>query len=293
MLITCCTDTYFKWAELFLRSFKVTNGTSIPIHINGMRLTDDQMDAMHGWYPNLTIKNRTYKEGEVAERYGVTIDDVRRCSEAISRGFKKDCRWWMDFIVVDGRIAWLYDTIVENPKPWWLHIDIDLMFRKSIQPLVNQILSHDVVCRFRPDRTFYKPKKNREVTDDMKIAGGMVGLRGENGRHFVKKWLEQIQSKTYHDFNPENGLLGRGRQGWGQTTLYYAYRHFEDKFTWDQIDAHWLLAGCNLNNPIWAGHRKGGVVSYRGTNYPIPDRTALREVFFKELILMESEHGTS
>jgi hypothetical protein len=170
------------------------------------------------------------------------------------------------------------------------------MFRDSIQPLIDKILVNDVVCRFRPDRTFIKHPPNkpeREIKDDMKIAGGMVGLRGDNGIRFVKRWVEEIASKTYKDFNEENGLLGRGRQGWGQTTLYYAYRHFEDQFKWEQIEGKWLKAYLDLTYPIWCGHRKGGTIVYRGKKIPIPDRTKLRDIFYEELELMESEHGAS
>jgi hypothetical protein len=135
-------------------------------------------------------------------------------------------------------------------------------------------------------------KPSREVKDDMKIAGGMVGLRGENGIKFVKKWLEQIQSKTYKDFNEENGLLGRGRQGWGQTTLYYAYRHFEKEFKWEQIGERWLKAYLDLDYPIWCGHRKGGTIVYRGEKRAIPDRTHLRDIFYEELKLMEGKNGS-
>ena len=291
MIITCCTDTYFKWAELFLRSFKITNDNSIPIHINGVRLSQDQMKSLKSIYPNLTIKNRQYNDKEVAQKYGVKVKDVVRCREAIARGFKENCRWWMDFIVVDGRISWLYKTLLENKeRPWWLHIDIDLMFRDSIQPLIDKIIVNDVVCRFRPDRTFIKhpPKKpEREVKDDMKIAGGMVGLRGDNGIRFVKRWVDEIASKTYKDFNEDNGLLGRGRQGWCQTTLYYAYRHFEDQFKWEQIEGKWLKAYLDLTYPIWCGHRKGGNIFYRGVKRGIPDRTKLRDIFYEELELME------
>jgi hypothetical protein len=289
MLITCCTDTYFKWGELFLRSFKATNDNNIPIHINGMKLSQEQMKSLKNIYPNLTIKNRQYDEKEVAEKYGVTIDDVRRCSDAVSRGFKHKCRWWMDFIVVDGRISWLYDTLLKNKnQPWWLHIDIDLMFRDSIQPLIDKILINDVVCRFRPNRSFIKRPPNkpeREVTDDMKIAGGMVGLKGENGIRFVKRWVDEIKSKTHKDFDEPN-VKGRN-QGWGQTTLYYAYRHFENLFRWEQIEEKWLVAGCNLNNPIWCGHRKGGSITYRGNKRGIGDRHKLRDIFFEELKLVE------
>lgn len=305
MIITCCTDTYYEWGELFLRSFKATNDNSIPIHINGVNLSDDQMKALMGFYPNLTILNRTHDKKAVAEKYGVTVEDFDRCNEAISRGFKQDCRWWMDFIVVDGRISWLYKTLLENQdQPWWLHIDIDLMFRDSIAPLIDKIYKNDVVCRFRPDRTFIKhppirmkegkviSKPAREVKDDMKIAGGMVGLRGENGIKFVKRWVDEINSKTYKDFNADNGLLGRGRQGWGQTTLYYAYRHFENEFKWEQIGERWLKAYLALDYPIWCGHRKGGTIMYRGEKIPIPDRTKLRDIFFRELKLMEKNYGS-
>lgn len=280
MIITCCTDTYFDWAELFLRSFKITNDNNIPIHINGMKLSKDQMKKLKSIYSNLTIKNRNYNPKKVAEEYGVTLEDVKRCSDAVSRGFKHRCRFWMDFIVVDGRINWLYETLQKNKdKKWFLHIDIDLIFRESIQPLIDKIISNDVTCRFRPDRTFYKPARKKEVKDDMKIAGGMVGLNGENGIRFVKRWKEEIASKK------GNGLKGRN-QGWGQTTLYYAYKHFENKFNWGEIEAKWLMASCNPKNPIWCGHKKGKV-EYKGEKINIPDRHALRAIFFKELKLME------
>lgn len=304
MIITCCTDTYYEWGELFLKSFKLTNDNNIPIHINGVRLSQEQMKSLKAIYPNLTIKNRQYDDNLVAEKYGVTLKDISRCREAISRGFKDNCRWWMDFIVVDGRISWLYETLLENQdQPWWLHLDIDLMFRSSIQPLIDDILVNDVVCRFRPDRSFIKrppvrmkegkviSKPASEVKDDMKIAGGMVGLNPTNGIRFVKRWLEEINAKTYKDFNEDNGLLGRGRQGWGQTTLYYAYRHFEKDFKWKQIDGSWLKAYLDLSYPIWCGHRKGGTIMYRGSKIPIPDRTKLRDIFFEELKLMESKNG--
>ena len=290
MLITCCTDTYFEWGELFLRSFKLTNDNNIPIHINGVRLTSDHIEKFKSIYPNITIVNRQYNDEDVAKKYGVTLDDVVKCRDAVSKGFKHGCRWWMDFIVVDGRISWLHKTLLENKdRDWWLHIDIDLMFRDTIQPLIDKMMKNDVVCRFRPDRTFVK-KNNKKPTDDMKIAGGMVGLRGEKGIDFVRKWVEFINSKTHKDFNEPN-IKGRN-QGWGQTTLYYAYDHFKEAYNWGEIEAKWLTASCNMNNPIWAGHKKGKVV-YRGEKRSIGNRHLFRDIFFEELELMERENGTS
>jgi len=269
MIITCCTDTFFEWGILFLESFKLTNDNDIPIHINGVWLSENQIETFKSIYPSVTIDNKTFGEKWIAKKYGVTIEDVRRCRERISRGFKHKCRFWMDFIVVDGRISWLLETMEKNKdQPWWLHLDIDMMFRFSIQSLIDDILKHDVVCRFRPNQTFTRPN-GKQPPDSMKIAGGMLGLRGENGIRFVKKWTEKIASKTWRDYakatGRKDGLMGRG-EPWGQTALYYAYEHYKDEFTWKQIEEWWLMASCNLRNPIWCGHKKGRVM-WRGKKY--------------------------
>lgn len=291
MIITTCTGSYYKWGELFLRSFKITNDNNIPIHINGVWLSDKQIEIFKSIYPKLTITNRRFTDKWIAKEYGVTVEDVERCKERISKGFKHRCRFWMDFIVVDGRISWLVETMQDNKDAsWWLHLDIDMMFRFPIQPLIDDILNHDVVCRFRPNRTFTRPN-GKEPPDSMKIAGGMVGMRKENGLRFAEKWLEMINSKTWQDYakskNLPHGLMGRG-EPWGQTALYYAYEYYKDEFTWKQIDEWWLMASCNVRNPIWCGHKKGRVM-WRGKKHSIPSRVHLRNILFTELEDMEKD----
>ena len=253
---------------------------NIPIHINGVRLSQDQMKSLKAIYPNLTITNRQYKDQEVANRFGVSVDDVARCRHAISRGFKADCRWWMDFIVVEGRISWLLNTVKTTNTEWYLHIDIDLFFRDSIQPLIDKIYENDVVLRFRPDRNFVKANGN-PTPEPMRIAGGMVGLSKQSAIPFVEKWREEIFKVKGH------GIKGRD-QAWGQTTLYYAYNHFKDEYKWGEIGAEWLTASCNVKNPIWCGHKKGRVM-YNGVTRSIPDRTKFRDIFFEELAKMEKK----
>ena len=281
MIITQCSDTYFPWGKIFLESFRLTNGIDAKIHINGVYLQDKHIEELMSLYPKLTIKNHVYKTDNIIERFGVTEEDFRRCRNAVALGFKKDCRWWMDFMVVEERISQLYQTIKDNPREkHWLHLDIDMMFRESINPLLSIIGKNDVTCRFRPDKKFEK-KNGKIVPESMRIAGGMVGVKGILGREFVKEWRDQIFTKM------GNGIQGRG-EPWGQTALYYAYEKFKDYYSFGQIPEKWLTAYCHYKRPIWCGHKKGNVTVQNedGTKklVQIPTREVFRnQVFIPEL----------
>ena len=283
MIITQCSDTYVPWGKIFLESFRLTNGTDAKIHINGVYLSDGHIKDFKKLYPKLTIKNHTYKTKDIIERFGVTEQDFRECKGAIALGFKKNCRWWMDFMVVEERISQLYNTIKNNPtERYWLHLDIDMMFRKSINPLLSIIGKNDVTCRFRPNKTFIKPNNpNKIVPEYMRIAGGMVGVRGILGREFIKEWRDQIFTKM------GEGINGRG-EPWGQTALYYAYERFKDYYSFGQIPEIWLTAYCHHKRPIWCGHKKGHVIVHNSDGskkrVEIPNREIFRnEVFIPEL----------
>ena len=283
MIITFCTDDYFPWGQVFLESFRLTNGIDAHIHINGIYLQDWQIKELKSLYPKLTIRNTSYSVKEVTERFNVTVEDFQRCKGAIALGFKKDCRWWMDFVVVEERISQLYETIKANPREkYWLHLDIDMMFRESINPLIEGLRNNDVICRFRPDKTFTKPSNpNKIVPEYMRIAGGMVGVRGILGREFIKEWREQIFSRM------GDGIQGRG-EPWGQTALYYAYERWKDYLNFGQIHEKWLTAYCHYKRPIWCGHKKGRVTVHNedGTKkkVEIPNREIFRnQVFIPEL----------
>lgn len=281
MIITQCSDNYFGWGKVFLESFRLTNGTDAKIHINGVYLKDKQIEVFKSLYPNLTIKNHTYPMKDIVERFGVTTDDFQRCRDAVALGFKKDCRWWMDFVVVEERISQLYETIKNNSiEKYWLHLDIDMMFRESINPLIKGLRKNNVICRFRPDKTFIKPNK-KNTPEYMRIAGGMVGVKGVLGREFIKEWRDQIFTKM------GQGIQGRG-EPWGQTALYYAYLKFKDYYSFGQIHEKWLTAYCHHERPIWCGHKKGNVTVSNADGskkkIQIPNREVFRnQVFIPEL----------
>lgn len=287
MIITFCTDTYMPWGKVFLESFRLTNGSNTKIHINGAFLTKKHIQELKSLYPNLTIKNNHYKVKDVIERFGVTEEDYERCKKAIPDGFKKDCRWWMDFIVVEERISQLYETISNSDEEYYLHLDIDMMFRKSINSLIKRLQSSekDVICRFRPDENFIKPD-NTITPEYMRIAGGMVGINS-SAKDFIKEWRDQIFTRM------GEGIQGRG-EPWGQTALYYAYEKYKDSLRFGQIDAKWLTACCDDDKPIWCGHKKGRVTMHHkdGTKEKIniPTRKIFRnKIFIPELLKMKKE----
>jgi hypothetical protein len=280
MIITQCSDTYVPWGKVFLESFRLTNGTDAKIHINGVHLSDKDIKQLKELYP-VTIKNHSYKKTDICERFNVSFKDYERCRLAVAQGFKADCRWWMDFIVVEERISQLYQTIEDNPREkYWLHLDIDMMFRESINPLLEGFRNNDVICRFRPNKTFVK-QNGKHVPDYMKIAGGMVGGKGLMSREFFKEWRDQIFTRM------GDGIKGRG-EPWGQTALYYAWLKWKDYMSFGQIDEKWLTAYCHYTRPIWCGHKKGNVTVHNedGTRHKvqIPNREVFRnKVFIPEL----------
>ncbi len=265
VIVALCTDTYFQWARLFLRSFKLTNDNSVPIFINALRFNKDMIDELYGIYPNLTIIERSYKEKEIAKLHNVELSEVKRCRESISRGIKKDCRFWMNFLG-DVRINWLYDVVEREFDSWCLHIDIDIMFRASIEPLIQQIKENDVCLKFF----------DWDDRDDHKVQGGMVGISGSRGLEFLKLWRD----KTNHS-------KINSSWSWNQTNLYRTYKHFED-FKFGRIDNKWLSVEFDEGLPIWCGHKKYSLV-FKGKKTRCEDRTELRNLFFKELEEMEEK----
>ena len=287
MIITFCTDTYVEWGKVFLKSFKYTNGVKTDIHINGLYLSNENIKALKNCYPRVTISNYQYPSKDVCKRFGVTPKDFSECKSAISLGFKKNCRWWMDFVVVEERITKLLEHMKKHPhREYWLHLDIDMMFRKSIEPLLDIIRNNYVTARFRPDRTFIK-NENEISPEYMRLAGGMVGLRGSFGIDFVEEWVKQIFTKM------GNGIQGRG-EPWGQTALYYAYERFKDYYKWGEIPKEWLTAYCHHERPIWCGHKKGNVTVHHENGEKervgIQNRTLFRErVFLPELARLKEK----
>jgi hypothetical protein len=154
-----------------------------------------------------------------------------------------------------------------------------MMFRESINPLIEGFRDNDVMCRFRPNKTFIKPN-GKVVPESMRIAGGIVGIRGILGRDFVAEWRDQIFTKM------GKGIHGRG-EPWGQTALYYAYERFKDYYNFGEISQHWFSLSPIPKNPIWWGHKKGKVTVHNADGTKTPIQIPTREVFRNQVFIPE------
>jgi hypothetical protein len=298
MIIIFVTDTFFEWGRVFLESFKIHHGDrKIRIHVNGAFLTKEQMNHFRGIYKNLTISNVIYEPSEIIKRFKVTNADYQRCKKNISVGIKDKCRWWMDFIAVEERIKRLLATInasiKNNAADWWLQLDVDMMFRKPITPILDLLKENDIIARFRPDQSFMIEEDGNVhmVPQHLRVCAGMLGFNGKHTIKLIEDWIDEIHSR------PPNGIHGRFDQKhakpWGQYTLFNAYLKNKENFKWGEIGQEWLTTNCLPEEPIWCGHRKN-VLKYYDKNgnmtkkIRIGDRAGFRNmIFLPELARMK------
>lgn len=274
MIITMCTKSYLPWAKIFLESWKLTNDNREPIVINTMDVTKEEGEELKAIYPNLLLIDRPYDEQHVIDKWKVKQKDIDRCKKAIPKGFKKDCRFWMEYIVVDSRIKYLLDVMEMFPSRYWIHIDIDLLWRESFQPIIDKIkYGYDFAAVFGSKE--WKHERKRKESEY--IAGGLLITKGKPGIDFVKRWLYHIESVS------PSGISGRSATNvWGQATLYRAYQEFQ-QYKWADIPHRWMKPICTSEMPAWWGHKKYNILTDDNLVH-CPDRiAAMNKIYLPEL----------
>lgn len=285
MIYICVSDNFYEWTILFLDSLYLTNGDKYKVFLKGLSLTDKMVQDFKESYPNIEIENHDVDYEYVGNKFGKKRNQIELSKDGLKNGFKENNRWWSQY-VLNERVKGLIEVMNRNPKGWFICYDVDVLFRKNIDPLVNFVKENDVSLYFRPSLERIDDKN--KIKKDMKIGGGISGYVGEKGIRFVEKWIEIMDSKE--DINKILTCTFL----WDQMALYSTFLNLRNEMKWGDIDQNrWISAWYHEWKSVWGGHRKGMIdIEINGVikKERCPTRTMLRnKVFVPEFKRLKEE----
>lgn len=204
-------EPMYRFAELFLDSYKHYNGEDVKIVFSTRDLKKNQILNLKRRYKNLDILNSSLNYNYLEDKLGFDKDKVKRIKRAVEVGrsitYKTDLIKIKQFISVEDRYRTSIPDVMDRYRDYnhMLHLDIDMCFCRNANKLFEIIKENDISLRFRPK---HSAKKRW-------IVGGLIGISiNENGRQFINTW------SNYIDDVP----LVNKPKGYGQLSLYYTFQ---------------------------------------------------------------------
>ena len=236
MIISYCTDNYFRWVELFLKSFEKTN-TFEKIYINACNLSSNQIDTLR----NVTINNEILDFSDIRERLNISQSEFQSVRTKVAEGIRSTdsiVRNVMTYFAVDRRVENLYRTIIENPEEeYFWHFDVDIIFRGQIRTPVT-----DFAARFQDTDL-----------DCRKIPIGILFLRNTSSIvKLIKDWHDIIRDTDIRDRN----TVDPNKKLYGQYTFYQAYLKNKDNFDITELPVSYLDSNWSEESVIWSANKR-------------------------------------
>ncbi len=211
MITTYCTDNYYRWAELFLNSWKATNDPSEKICINTLNFTENRIKRLKEIYENLIIVNENMDFKKIYTKLGMTSVQFEQSRHGVKEGIRNvgKNRLVINFFAVDKRVSSIAKTVNEyKNEKYFIQCDIDILFRKPIEVLK---MNYDAGLRFRPDREHECRKIN---------IGFMFLKNNKKTVKLVNDWIDVVNSVPLENRETED----LNKKLWGQYTFYQAYK---------------------------------------------------------------------
>lgn len=243
MITTYCTDNYYRWAELFLKSWKATNDNSEKICINTLNFNENKIKRLKEIYENLIIVNENMDFKKIQKKLGMTLQEFENCRTGVAEGVRNvgKNRSIMNFFADDKRVVSIQNTVNNFKKEkYFIQCDIDILFRKPIEILK---MNYDAGLRLKLDRE-YKSKK---------INIGFMFLK--NNKKIVKlvnDWIDVINSiplEKRDDGDPN-------KKQYGQYAFYQAYKM--NKLKIFVISDSYFDNQYNDLSIVWSANRRLG-----------------------------------
>ncbi len=236
------TDGLYRWAVLFLKSFKQFHGESIPIVFSTRNLDSERLSYLNTLYGNLEIRNEEIDFERLSKKVNTPIEELKKMKKTTEHGFFHVL--WKQFISVEDRyrrsIIDVMDDYIVTGHSHMLHIDIDMYFKGCIDELLKIIESNDISIYFRCKNS--KKYKN----EWRRVLGCIIGFRlNSQIRTFMEVWFKHIDSIP---------LIEKPR-AFGQTSFYRAFLETEHQFKWGHIPIKFADPGQAEDAVIWAGNR--------------------------------------
>ena len=243
MLISCLSNNYFRWAPLYLKSYKKIYGQNNKIWLNGWNLSEVQIQELYSIYKNLTIDNTNIDIENYSKKIGLSVDDFNNKHNQVSEGFRGGTnRHIMNLFAVDLRIEKIYETIFKNlDEEYFLQTDIDLLFRKPFLPI--DINEYDIALKLNPDR------KN----ECRKLNIGFIWMKNNDKiLKLLKDWYDVLKSVPWNkrDIQNTNNKL------WGQYSFYKAFETNKNNLKIYNISSQYLDSKFSNDSKIWSANTR-------------------------------------
>lgn len=235
------TNGFYPWAKIFIKSFRLHNGSNVKIVLTTRDLNEKQVNTLVGMEENIEVRNAPLDWQRMSDLSGVPIKQLK--------GFKKQVEEkhvtpasviWKQFISVEDRYRNSIKEIMDDyrEEDFLLHSDIDMYVRGSLDKLFSLIMSNDVSVRFRLNSA-----------DNRKVLGNLIGFKlGGKCDKFMERWIHHIDAIP----------IKEKPIGYGQTSFYYAYLGTKDIYSWGDIPAKFTSPKMAKNAVVWAANNSKG-----------------------------------
>ena len=232
------TSGFYKWAELFIKSYRLYHDEKIFLSTRGL---DTQQIQKLQSLPDVTVSNKELDVKMIANRAKLPVKKILKLKKHIENGaVTKQTFIWKQAISVEDRYRnSILEAMDEYPEEDFLvHFDIDMYIRKPLNDLFRIIKKNDITIKFR-----LKSKINR------KVMGGLIGFKiSEKTRIFMERWIYYIDSKP----------LYQKPLGYGQTSFYLTYCDFKNDLSWGNVPSSFISPRFQETDAIWSGNTKDG-----------------------------------
>jgi hypothetical protein len=252
MIITFCTDNYFRWAVLFLRSWKATNDNNETIHISTLNFNQRQIDDLKTLYENLIISNENMDFRDHIEKLDMTPAEFDYARHGVKEGVRNvgKNRHIMNLFSVDKRVESIWRTVNKyKDEPYFIQTDIDLVFRKQLWPYLKAAVNkhgYDTGLRFKPDF------ENMERICKRINIGFMWLNNNKKSIKLVNDWYNIVNSVP----NEERDIEDPNKNQWGQYTFYKAFEINRDDLKCFTISDSYFDAQHNEKSFVWSANRR-------------------------------------
>jgi len=233
MIVTYCTENYYRWLPLFVRSWRKTNGDEETIHVNGCNLKVD-CDLVDNEHLDMT---------EIINSLNMSQDEFTTRMHNVAEGVRANRnRHIMNFFADDNRIKRLYKTIIQNPnEKYFLHIDIDVIFRNTFD------------FKMFGDRDIGVVIKDSESEGHRTPIGILYLKNTDKVRRFVKEWCNLIDSVPLKDRH----INDFHKKAWGQYTFYHNFYDHQMELSVFSIPKElYLDDNWSEESVIWSANKR-------------------------------------
>ena len=268
MIYIYSTEGYVPWAKLFLKSYKLFNNENEKIFLAGWNLSDKSIHLLKQLYDNLIIENDTSTIKELSKRYNISKYDILK-SQKNCESDKKiggQHRLWMN-IHADGlRIERFYKVLKSYPmEKYFLFLDVDVLFRKNIQPWIDKMKISDVCIKMRMGKHLPNNEINKIILNLDNIKGDKINIstvfinNNECGHLHVKNWVNSVNSIS---------MEKRTKTGskWGQYAAEVAFMKSKSSVIYHRHDVYFSDPTWQEDSPIWFFKKKNKKITYEIAN---------------------------